>query len=145
MLIAPESVSRRCAQLQGSRADLALSPRPAGEHLALWMQTTGAALLGIEQRSVVRLWVFAQDGRSAPGLLYLAAVRDDWREQERCQGRVDIPLVSLTAPEAAGVTAVGIVIHGRSVCQRLATFRGAIHRWPDSEQDVNLLAASCVT
>ena len=31
----------------------------------------------------------AQDSRSAHGLLYLAAVRDDWREQEHCQGAVD--------------------------------------------------------
>lgn len=44
----------------------------------------------------------AQDCRGAHGLLYLTAVWDDWREQERCQGRVDIGLVSLTAPEAMG-------------------------------------------
>ena len=39
---APESVGRRCAQLQGSRADLALGPRLVHGALAFWMQTTGA-------------------------------------------------------------------------------------------------------
>ena len=39
---APESLGRRCAQLQGSRADLALGPRLVHGALAFWMQTTGA-------------------------------------------------------------------------------------------------------
>src|SRR6201999_1367139 len=35
------------------------------------------------------VWSAAQDGHRASGLLYLAAVRDDLRQQERCQARVD--------------------------------------------------------
>jgi hypothetical protein len=42
------------------------------------MQTTGAALVAVEQRSIVRLWTPGQDGPSALGLLYLTAVLDDW-------------------------------------------------------------------
>jgi len=41
------------------------------------MQITSAALLAAEWRSVGRQRTPAQDSRSAHGLLYLAAVRDD--------------------------------------------------------------------
>jgi hypothetical protein len=58
--------------------------------LAVWMQTTGAALLAVEQHSLSRTRLLAQDGRSAHGLLYSAAVRADGREREHCQDRVDI-------------------------------------------------------
>jgi hypothetical protein len=40
------------------------------------------------------MWLLAQDGRSACGLLYLTAVWDDRREQEHCQDDVDIQSVS---------------------------------------------------
>ena len=40
------------------------------EPLAFWMQTTGAALLAVEQRSLLCMWLPAQDGRSAHRLLY---------------------------------------------------------------------------
>jgi hypothetical protein len=42
MLMAPESVGRRCAQLRGPGADLAPGPRLVHGALAFWMQTTGA-------------------------------------------------------------------------------------------------------
>lgn len=45
--------------------------------LTIWMQTTGVALLAAERCSIVRLWTPVQDSRSAYGLLYFAAVRDD--------------------------------------------------------------------
>ncbi len=51
-------------------ANLALGPRLVHGALAFWMQTTGAALFAVEQRSIVRLWTPAQDGGSAHGLLY---------------------------------------------------------------------------
>ena len=35
--------------------------------------------------SSMRVRMHPQDGRSADGLLYLAAVHDDWHEQERRQ------------------------------------------------------------
>jgi len=41
------------------------------------MQTSGTALLAVERCSLVRVWMAAQDSRSAYGLLYVAAVRDD--------------------------------------------------------------------
>jgi hypothetical protein len=50
---------------------------------AFWMQTTGAALLAVKRCSLRRLWLPAQDGHSAYGLLYLAAVRND-RSQRGC-------------------------------------------------------------
>ncbi len=43
------------------------------------MQTTGTSLHVVERRSLVRLLMVAQDCRSAHGLLYQAAVRDDGR------------------------------------------------------------------
>jgi hypothetical protein len=42
------------------------------------MQTSGTALLAVERCSLVRVW-----------MLYLAAVRDDWREQEHRQKIID--------------------------------------------------------
>jgi hypothetical protein len=54
-----------------------------GQHLsgqryrAIWMQTSGTALLAAERCSLVRMWMAAQDSRSTHGLLYFAAVRDD--------------------------------------------------------------------
>jgi hypothetical protein len=44
---------------------------------AFWMQTSGTALLAVERCSLVRVWMAAQDSRSAHGLLYFAAVRED--------------------------------------------------------------------
>jgi len=41
------------------------------------MQTSGAALLAIERSSLARVRMPAQYSRSAHGLLYFAAVRDD--------------------------------------------------------------------
>ncbi len=58
--------------------------------LALWMQTTGACLLAVNGCSLARVRMSAQDSRSAHGLLYLAAVRNDAREQGHCQDHVDI-------------------------------------------------------
>jgi hypothetical protein len=58
--------------------------------LAFWMQTTGARLLAVSRCSSVRVRTHAQDSRSAHGLLYLTAVRDDSRQQEHCQ-----PLLTL--------------------------------------------------
>jgi hypothetical protein len=36
------------------------------------------------------------------GLLYLSAVRDDWREQENRESCIDVDPASLTAPEVVG-------------------------------------------
>ena len=60
-------------------ADPALGPRLVHGALAFWMQTTGAALLAIKQCSLVRVWMPAQDGRSAHGLLYLLLYGTDPR------------------------------------------------------------------
>jgi hypothetical protein len=49
----------------------------------------GASLLAVNRCSPARVWTFAQDSRSADGLLYLAAVRANWREQAHRQGMVD--------------------------------------------------------
>jgi hypothetical protein len=48
-----------------------LEPWPSGCKLA------GTALLAVERCSLVRVWMAALDSRSAQGLLYFAAVRDD--------------------------------------------------------------------
>lgn len=45
------------------------------------MQTTGAALLAVEQHSLSCTRLLAQDGRSAHGLLYFTAVWDDSCQQ----------------------------------------------------------------
>src|SRR5690242_20726057 len=58
----------------------------------VWMQTSGVAPLAVERRSSMRMRRHAQDGRSARGLLYPTAVRDDFCQQEPCQGRLDIGL-----------------------------------------------------
>lgn len=47
------------------------------------MQTTGAPLLVIERCSLARVLMHAQDGRSAHGVLYRAAVR---RYRQRALG-----------------------------------------------------------
>jgi hypothetical protein len=47
--------------------------------LALWLQTNGTALLAAKRCSQVPVPMAAQDGYGAPGLLYLAAVRDALR------------------------------------------------------------------
>jgi hypothetical protein len=57
--------------------------------MSFWMQTTGAALLAAEPCRLPRVWLLAHDGRSARGLLYLAAVSADWHKQEDRQGTVD--------------------------------------------------------
>ncbi len=57
--------------------------------LNVWTQTSGTALLTAKRCSLARVPMPAQDSHSAYGLLYLAAVRDNWREQEHRQGRVD--------------------------------------------------------
>jgi hypothetical protein len=49
-----------------------LGPRLVHGALAFWMQTTGALLPGIQRCSSIRLRTDTHDGRSAPGLLYLA-------------------------------------------------------------------------
>ena len=88
-LTAPESVGRWCAQLRGSGADLALGPRLVHEALAFWMQTIGTTLLAVKWRSLIDMWLPAQDSRSAHGLLYLAAVRTGGDEREQREGRLD--------------------------------------------------------
>ena len=55
----------------------ARAPIQGLELTAFWMQTTGACLFAVERCSPVRVWMAAQDSRSAHGLLYFAAVRDD--------------------------------------------------------------------
>jgi hypothetical protein len=61
-----------------------------GFDLAFWMQTTGTTLLAAERCSLARVRMPAQDSRSVRGLLYLAAVSDEWREQEHRQGIIDV-------------------------------------------------------
>jgi len=73
-LTAPEAVGRRCAQLRGPGADLALGPRLVHGALDFWMQTTGTSLVVVEPRSLRRVRTVAHDGRRVHGLLYLAAV-----------------------------------------------------------------------
>ena len=69
------------------------------EPLAFWMQTMGAALLVVEQCSLVRVWMAAQDSRSAHALLYLAAVQDDRHHLIRS----DLRPPSWPAPHSAGL------------------------------------------
>jgi hypothetical protein len=56
------------------------------EPLAFWMQISGTFLLGWHWCGSDRVPITAWDGRSADGLLYLAAVWVDRQEQERRQG-----------------------------------------------------------
>ena len=58
--------------------------------LAFWMQTTGAALLGVQQCCVPRMGDDCSRRPCAHGLLYLAPVLDDSCQHEHRQGRVDI-------------------------------------------------------
>ena len=60
-----------------------------GSGLATWMQTVGTVLLTVKPCSLVRMRRSAQDSRNVHGLLYLAAVWDDWREQEHRQKVID--------------------------------------------------------
>jgi hypothetical protein len=55
-------------------------------HGGIWLQTTGAALLVVKWCCPVRVGLRAQESPCTYGLLYLAAVRDDRRRQEQCQG-----------------------------------------------------------
>ena len=70
-------------------------------HEAFWMQTSGAPLLATKRRSTARALMPAWGSHCAHELLYLAAVRDDRRVQEHCQGRIDTGPASLAAPQAA--------------------------------------------
>jgi hypothetical protein len=72
------------------------------EPLAFWMQTSGTALLAVERCSLVRVWMAAQDSRSAHGLLYFAAVQDDWCEQNT----VKVALTPGRAPRRAGLSRI---------------------------------------
>ena len=47
------------------------------------MQTSGATLLATKRRCLVRVLMAVHDGRSAYGLLYLIAVRDDCGQEAR--------------------------------------------------------------
>jgi hypothetical protein len=47
------------------------------EPLAFWMQTTGVSLLAVSRCSPQHVRTPTYDSRSAHGLLYLAAVRND--------------------------------------------------------------------
>jgi hypothetical protein len=53
------------------------------------MQNTGAILLAAQRCSLAPTWMLACGSCSAHGLLYLAAVRANQREQEHRQGTVD--------------------------------------------------------
>jgi hypothetical protein len=90
---------------------------------AVWMQTIGAALFTVKRCRPVRARTPAQDSHCAYVLLYLTAVRDDWREQQRCQGRVDIGLVPLTPPEAL----VSFLASGPLGCTRYSQEQGLRH------------------
>ena len=50
-------------------------------HGGIWLQTIGTILLVVKGGSTAHMWTSAHDSRSADRLLYLAAVRDDEREQ----------------------------------------------------------------
>ena len=76
----------------------------------VWMQTSGTSLLAVDRCSLAHVWTFAQDSRSAYGLLYLAAVRDDWCQQEHRQVRLDI---GLSAWELACHTLLTTVFAGQ--------------------------------
>jgi hypothetical protein len=63
----------------------------SADELSIWMQTSGTALLAVERCSPVRVWMAAQHSRSAHGLLYFAAVRDDRHHQIRRLCRANPP------------------------------------------------------
>jgi len=73
-----------------SQAVVSGTQRARCTYETIWMQTTGASLLAVNRCSPARVRMAAQDSRSAYGLLYPAAVWDDRRKQEHCQGPVDI-------------------------------------------------------
>ena len=79
--------ARLSADRQGDVDSLAASPFRS-QALTAWMQTVGAALLVVRERSLTRVLVAAQDSRSAHGLLYLAAVRDHGRGPEHRREQV---------------------------------------------------------
>src|SRR5215472_15418642 len=62
----------------------------ARESAGSFPRTVGTLLLGFNDAAPTRVLTPDRDSRSGHRLLYLAAVRDDRREQEHCQGRVDI-------------------------------------------------------
>lgn len=67
---------RRSAVCSAPRiGSIRLGPRLVHGALAFWMQTIGAVLFVVESRSLADVPMTARDGRSACGLLYLAAVR----------------------------------------------------------------------
>ena len=70
--------------------------------MTIWMQTTGATLVAVERCSLARTCMLAQGSRSAYRLLYLAAVRDDWREHQPCRVRGPNTLSSLRGWGGAG-------------------------------------------
>jgi len=69
---------------------------------SFWMQTVGATLFAGKWCSTMRVWMSAQNRCGAHGLLYLAAVRDDWREQEHRQGIVDTDPLLVSYRHAVG-------------------------------------------
>ena len=79
----------------------------AGFGLATWMQTTGATLVSQGQAVQPGAYVDACPGhRSAYGLLYLAAVRGDWREHEDRGHRLANTLSKSVGPCSSWVVAV---------------------------------------
>jgi hypothetical protein len=114
--------ARSAANCQGV-VDSPAASSPRSQALSVWMQTTGAALLAAERRSIVRLRVPVQDGRSAHGLLYLAAVQDDQRQQEHCQPRLDVEPSSGTLAVAHSNSSLRLVSPA-SPFHRLLRFTG---------------------
>jgi hypothetical protein len=87
----PSSAVRECPPSTDFGSHIG-TQRARSLHEAIWMQTTGAALVAAKQCSLACVLMPAQDSRSAHGLLYPAAVRDDSCQQERCQVWIDIEL-----------------------------------------------------
>jgi hypothetical protein len=54
------------------------------------MQTTGAALLGVQRCNLPYMRMTAHGSHSVDRLLYLAAIPGGSCQQEHCQGRVDV-------------------------------------------------------
>ena len=135
MPTAPESVSRRSAQLQGSAVDLALGPRLVQGPLAFWMQTTGATLLAVEPRSLAHAPTTAQDGRSACGLLYLAAVQCSFHAGHNHLIRRDLPPHPLPAHPALICRNTA---HQRAVSDGIERPRAAKKRPGQLEEDARL-------
>jgi hypothetical protein len=70
-------------------------PKSGQRGEAVWMQTSGTPLVGVERCSLLRMWTSAEGSRSAHRLLYLSAVRGDWREHEDRRHRLASTLSSL--------------------------------------------------